>query len=234
MARILFLHGLESGPQGTKVHLLRDQGIEVVAPDQRMSLRRLDRDNSVARNLMRDNEVRLAAATTAAGLLAAPWRRGALALAAAGIGWGVVRHRRWIASATATSRRACAQIAAEALHARPDVLVGSSWGGAVACQLIADGSWTGPTILLAPASRKVQGVIDPAGWTSLADRIMANPEPVHIVHDPADDVVPVGGSRDLTGGSVTLHEVNAGGHRLLPFVEDGRLAELIRSLAPSS
>jgi hypothetical protein len=34
---------------------------------------------------------------------------------------------------------------------QPDIVVGSSWGGAVALELVAKGSWTGPTLLLAPA-----------------------------------------------------------------------------------
>ena len=37
----------------------------------------------------------------------------------------------------------------------PEVIVGSSWGGAVAVELIRRGIWRGPTLLLAPAYYKV-------------------------------------------------------------------------------
>jgi hypothetical protein len=41
----------------------------------------------------------------------------------------------------------------------PDILIGSSWGGAVALNLIERGLWNGPTILLAPAYYAVNKVI---------------------------------------------------------------------------
>ena len=34
---------------------------------------------------------------------------------------------------------------------KPDVVVGSSWGGAVALKCIEQGYWAGPAVLLAPA-----------------------------------------------------------------------------------
>lgn len=37
----------------------------------------------------------------------------------------------------------------------PDVLVGFSWGGGIACWLLAERRWTGPTVLLAPTLHKI-------------------------------------------------------------------------------
>ena len=44
--------------------------------------------------------------------------------------------------------------AAIAEHA-PRVVVGSSYGGAVATKLLLDGIWSGPTVLIAPAARRL-------------------------------------------------------------------------------
>lgn len=41
------------------------------------------------------------------------------------------------------------------LDFKPDVLVGSSWGGCCAVHLLLDGGWTGPLLLLAPAQDTV-------------------------------------------------------------------------------
>ena len=50
---------------------------------------------------------------------------------------------------------ACVEVQAAALRDfRPDVLVGSSFGGAVAVELLRRGSWRGPTLLLAQAAVK--------------------------------------------------------------------------------
>jgi hypothetical protein len=38
----------------------------------------------------------------------------------------------------------------------PDVVVGSSWGGAIATWCLVAGSWSGPTVLLAPAYHRVR------------------------------------------------------------------------------
>ena len=47
----------------------------------------------------------------------------------------------------------------------PDVLVGSSFGGAVAVAMLNQGLWTGPTLLLAQAARH---------YDPVADRILLN------------------------------------------------------------
>lgn len=104
----------------------------------------------------------------------------------------------------------------------PDVVVGSSFGGAIAVALLARGLWRGPTLLLAQAAQKL-GVVDPL------------PEGVHVslVHGVHDAIVPIEDSRALsrtgTLGLVTLEEVDDE-HRLSSLVASGRLAELVREL----
>ncbi|MFN7701450.1 MAG: YqiA/YcfP family alpha/beta fold hydrolase [Deltaproteobacteria bacterium] len=104
----------------------------------------------------------------------------------------------------------------------PDVLVGSSFGGAIAVALLARCLWRGPTLLLAQAAQKL-GVLDPL------------PAGAHValVHGVHDDVVPLEDSRALsrtgTPGLVTLEEVDDD-HRLSSLVASGRLADLVRAL----
>lgn len=110
----------------------------------------------------------------------------------------------------------------EALEAfRPDVLVGSSFGGAIAVELLGQSVWRGPTVLLAAAAAKL-GVVNrlPAGVA------------VTIVHGLRDEIIPLDDSRALaqTGeaGLVELIEVDDD-HRLQSLVDSGRLAELVRA-----
>jgi predicted esterase len=102
----------------------------------------------------------------------------------------------------------------------PDVLVGSSFGGAVALRLLQDGKYAGPTVLLAPAFAHfgVEGRI-PEGAR------------VIVVHGSRDDVVPIEDSRRLaktgTPGYVDWVEVDDE-HRLASLLEGDTLAALVR------
>ena len=104
----------------------------------------------------------------------------------------------------------------------PDVLVGSSFGGAIAVALLARNLWRGPTLLLAQAADKL-GIHDP----------LPEGVPVTLVHGVHDTIVPVEDSRALarTGSPelVVLEEVDDE-HRLATLVDSGRLAELVRAL----
>lgn len=116
---------------------------------------------------------------------------------------------------------ACLQQQAEAIaDFHPDLLVGSSFGGAVVVTLLERGVWTGPTLLLAPAALRL-------GPTSrLADNV-----PVTIVHGRGDTVIDIEDSRTLarTGSSgwVRLFEVDDA-HDLGGLVESGQLVEIAR------
>src|SRR5690606_5770584 len=158
MTRVLFVHGQESGPQGTKARLLA-RHFETLTPQ-------MDTGDFA----------------------------------------GCVR-----------------QIAAAIESFQPDVVVGSSFGGAVAVALLQRGAWRGPTLLLAPAP--VQLGLEPRLPTGV---------PVWIVHGTEDDVVPIASSLILArSGSperVRLLEVHDD-HRLSATVASGRLLALLRALA---
>jgi pimeloyl-ACP methyl ester carboxylesterase len=111
--------------------------------------------------------------------------------------------------------------AARIAERSPDVLVGSSFGGAVALALLVRGIFRGPTLLLAPAHRYYgveEGV--PLGV------------PVLIVHGTRDSVVSIEGSRALartgTLGLVRLVEVDDE-HRLGTLTQSDALANLVKS-----
>jgi predicted esterase len=121
----------------------------------------------------------------------------------------------------------CIRAQAEELaRFRPEVLVGSSFGGALAVALLQRGAWRGPTLLLAQA----------AAHYGVPLRL---PEGVRvwIVHGLRDDLVPIQESRALarTGSPelVRLFEVDDD-HPLSDTVASGRLLALVRELAPQS
>jgi hypothetical protein len=105
----------------------------------------------------------------------------------------------------------------------PEVLVGSSFGGAVAVALLGDGSFAGPTLLLAPAQRHF-GVAE-----SLPPKVR-----VIVAHGLHDSVVDIAGSRALVASSTPewarLLEVDDD-HRLQSLVDSGKLGDLVRELA---
>lgn len=157
MPRVLFVHGSESGPQGTKARLLAEQfGAHTPALDTR------------------DFE-------------------------------------------------ACVRQVARAIEEqRPELLVGSSFGGAVAVALLQRGLWSGPTLLLAPAVAELGLPL------RLPDDAL-----VWIVHGIHDDVVPIASSlvlaRSGSPARVRLVEVDDD-HRLSASVASGRLVALVREL----
>ena len=105
----------------------------------------------------------------------------------------------------------------------PDVLAGSSFGGAVAVALLQRGHWAGPTLLLAQA----------ALFYGLPAELPAG-APIWIVHGSRDDVVPPEHSRRLAAAGdpahVRLIEVEDD-HSLHASTEDGSLAGWVRGLA---
>ena len=109
---------------------------------------------------------------------------------------------------------------------KPDVLIGSSFGGAVAVALLHRGMWRGPTLLLAQAAQHF----------GLAASL---PEGVHVwlVHGVNDDVVAIEDSRALAGSGtpalVRLIEVDDD-HSLHAMVESGRLVAFVRDLFAQS
>ena len=113
--------------------------------------------------------------------------------------------------------------AGTAMRFRPDVLVGSSFGGAVAVALLQRGLYRGPTLLLAQAAVLYRPTV----------RL---PEGVRVVlvHAPLDEVVPFQGSVQLaatgTKGLVELIE-REDNHALSRLIASGELVDLVQRTA---
>jgi pimeloyl-ACP methyl ester carboxylesterase len=104
----------------------------------------------------------------------------------------------------------------------PDVVVGSSYGGAIVVAMLQRGLWKGPTLLLAQAALRRRM---PAELPAETD--------VWLVHGTRDEVIDPEDSRILarsgTPGRVRLIEVDDV-HALHTTVEDGRLIEWVEAL----
>eukprot|EP01104_Vermistella_antarctica_P006666 TRINITY_DN17373_c0_g1_i2.p1 TRINITY_DN17373_c0_g1~~TRINITY_DN17373_c0_g1_i2.p1 ORF type:complete len:248 (-),score=50.03 TRINITY_DN17373_c0_g1_i2:151-894(-) len=89
----------------------------------------------------------------------------------------------------------------------PDIVVASSWGGCIAVECLTRGIWTGPTLLLAPASGLVGRKRRLTSQPSLPEGVF-----VDIVQGLKDATVPMRDSVDLsqtgTTDMVRLHERN--------------------------
>jgi len=118
----------------------------------------------------------------------------------------------------------CVQLQTEQLgNFLPDVVVGSSFGGAVALALLQRGLWSGPTLLLAHAGLRY-GL--PASLPSGVK--------VWLVHGTSDEVIDSQDSHRLAAAgnaeSIRLIEVDDD-HRLNKSVANGDLIGWVRALA---
>ena len=87
---------------------------------------------------------------------------------------------------------------------KPDVIVASSFGGAVLTRVILEGGWTGPTVFLAQAAHKF----------GVADSLPQGTEAIYI-HGTEDDIVDFEGSAILARSSQSARLVAVeDGHRL--------------------
>lgn len=87
---------------------------------------------------------------------------------------------------------------------QPDVIVASSFGGAVLLRVMLEGGWTGPAVFLAQAGVKF----------TVSDRLPTDARAI-LIHGEFDEVVHISGSVQLADSSpnATLVRV-ADGHRL--------------------
>ncbi len=119
----------------------------------------------------------------------------------------------------------CVSVHADCLASfRPDVLVGSSFGGAIALALLQRGQWTGPTLLLAQAGLRC----------GLPPMLPSGIE-IWLVHGTLDTVIDPEDSRRLaaaagTSSTVRLIEVDDD-HVLGKSVANGDFADWVRALA---
>jgi len=301
--RVLFLHGLEGGPESFKAQWMRDhEGFHVVARDMDVSLTALvGKANSVAAHcVIHERTIAWACLPfLVAGVVVAAldpllgmggyhrfWRatiRGetaaapALALVAV-LAWLLllkVQARQILGSAVARVLARCVAIQSEVLRNGsgegissgiqgldeagefvPDVVVGSSFGGAVALLLVLAGEWKGPTVLLAPAWGRLAryagarelgralGLQQRKGWGwwrregapwSWHDELARVPAEVAgkiaIYHGAADKTCPLDDSKVLVAANpnIRLTVMPKAGHRgCNRLFQDGTIGRLLR------
>lgn len=111
--------------------------------------------------------------------------------------------------------------AARLAERRVDVLVGSSFGGAVALALVQRELWHGPTLLLAQAGLRYG--LEPQVPSGV---------PLLLVHATEDDVVPITDSREVAAAnpSARLIEIDDD-HALTAAVSRGDLVEWVTAVA---
>ena len=194
-SRILFFHGLESGRGGRKHTFLEEHYDDVVCVDMHMSLLNIRKRNGILRKVL------------ANALTTAPWNLYA-----------------WSVQCSLTGCLQCQEEELKKTDPSRGVLVGSSWGGAVATLAIAKGLWTGPTILIAPAYKLAVGnsqsdpLFSPSAiYDTIAQLAM---DKIIIVHGTKDDTVPIADSREMaTAIGAELIEIEDGDHRMRCLLE---------------
>jgi hypothetical protein len=188
---VLFLHGLESGPNGHKAQALKRAGFNVVAGKMPCSRREA---------LLLDWPVLTGIASAALAVVAATVAAGPMGFLASGAAAGVLFPVARAALVRRIVRRSVAvQLELLRTH-RVDVVVGSSFGGAVGVHLLHSGAWRGPTVLLCPAHRGVMSYArlpTPSLPTDVAHLVT-------VVHGRSDTTVPIEHSRELVAGTAAV------------------------------
>ena len=240
---VLYLHGLETDlrlpdtGKNTKLSVLRT-AFSCSVPDLQTGRAAFDRRNSVLRSLLRLPQLRLGAvlgsfalavtaSTQAWPVLAAA---AAVAVAAAAVAAALFLPAAVEASVVDTLAIAEAELA----RRPPDVLVGSSWGGALAALCVHRGSWDGPILLLAPAGQRISRRCVP-GSVLAAQLCAPLPAPTRalVIQGSRDGTVPLADSQALCKNlPPTALRIRKGDcHALRSLMRAGSLAGLVREAA---
>ncbi len=237
--KVFFIHGLESGPEGGKVQMMREAGFEVRSVDMKMSAFRVTKKNSVIRNVFRTQGFAFwVLATATFGVISyfrdLSWQYILILF----MGGNIIVYffiKNLLAEAWQKSIESCLALQIEPIKKFvPDVIVGSSYGGAITCELIRRGLWEGPTILLAPAYLRILRAVRIVEEHEHAQKIrdLSKSQPIVIYHDPADDVVDYEDSvAQAQNSEIEFFSPEGVGHRMLGILENGVLYEKIRILA---
>lgn len=247
--RVLYLHGLESNPEryhqgdgNSKwerlVKAFPPPDNACCGPDLLTGRRALNRRHSIGRSFVSLREVRAAGASsflclsaTLAG--AVPLRLG-LPGALAPLAYLAVHRRRLLELSVAASMEGSLGLALAAVGSfQPDVVVGMSWGGALAALCLQRAAYTGPLLLLAPACEAIAGWLPPG---SKLQEELRRPLPARtrglVVHGTADAITLLRDSEALCRGTRLGLRVSQGdGHMLLRALQGRKLGRLVKEAA---
>jgi len=125
------------------------------------------------------------------------------------------------------------QLQALATH-KIDAIVGSSFGGAVAVELLLRGLWAGPTLLLCPGHELMaERTGYQLHWEGLEGLPGEVTKQVLVVHGRGDAVVPVGHSQNLVAGSQATLVLVDDDHRLSATSNTQQLTSLLALIGVS-
>eukprot|EP01084_Bolivina_argentea_P275537 469931_1 len=237
--KILFIHGLNSGPFGNKVVPLR-KDFDVCALDMKMSMKDITRINSVYCNVFKQQilPILLCIIITIYNTLFG------VTIIILYLSFAYIYKDLILSKAWQSSMNACIEIQKTAIiQYKPDLLIGSSWGGAVTVEIIKREIWNGPCILLCPSYYKhyqrmygiqksdeyKQNILENAFCLNLKEN--KNNKKYLIVHGQRDKCVPLRHStllRKYNINNFNLKQVKRGNHLLSKFTESGELNEIVK------
>jgi len=194
-----------------------------------VSFNKLSPENSFFRCLLATSELRGIALVSTVAFLSVLSLSGSplLSCAASLPFFGGLVYRYAVPAGAQLMLSSAAAIQQQAIEQfQPDLVVGSSFGGAVTCQLIRQGLWHGPTLLLAPAYMAALR-LSPSTYQNAElahlQREASQLGRVKIVHAMEDDTVPIADSRALQaclgGDRVDLLELDHDDHRLSQYAK---------------
>eukprot|EP01059_Diplonema_ambulator_P028069 TRINITY_DN46785_c0_g1_i1.p1 TRINITY_DN46785_c0_g1~~TRINITY_DN46785_c0_g1_i1.p1 ORF type:complete len:257 (+),score=39.90 TRINITY_DN46785_c0_g1_i1:29-772(+) len=228
--RILYLHGFEENRESVKPAFVRHNygRSTVMFPDLGMYLTKWN--SPVRYGLLSRAGLCGVATGVVAGMLSNAYVDGGglfVGLAAAmavlcGVKETVVRK------GVEGSFAATKEIAIQAIKQhKPDLIIGFSWGGALALDLVATHDYSGPLLLLAPAYHKLYDLM---GKTPPS--LSHNAHPIHIIHSKDDLLCPIEQSKEIAAMAphITVQEVDQMGHRLWELCDTGDLIKGIEGL----
>jgi len=100
------------------------------------------------------------------------------------------------------------------LEFKPDIIIGSSMGGAILARMIVEGNWSGPCIFLASAAKLLFGI----------NKVTVAPGmPLMWVHGYYDDVIPLTNSLNAAQDSYGKCRLVQDDHRLESLAKDPQL-----------
>lgn len=225
--RVVYLHGLEENSASTKpAELARDASLDVLVADLKIH-------HLYSNGLIVSACYVLAPVASTCFLLAllafgSVGRAAAASAAVSGLSVALKSVRAQIFARSLDASYAVAHRAV--IEFRPDVVVGFSWGGALALRLVEEGAWDGPLLLLGSAHRLLARLAGRKPFSALTTSL---PRRLTIVHGGADTLVPVADSLELANAAkVQVDVVAAEPHKLWGVAP--RLAALVRELVEVS
>jgi len=195
---VQYVHGLDSGINGRKVQMLKKKrkGLRpmvVVAPDMQGLIRSARLRGSLCVLAMACQGCMHVYYLLGTELSVFAGSKKSMAVLLLGVAIFLAASFLATVYTTRNLLQNCVDLHLQAMRLqKPDLLIGSSFGGAVVARLVTLGHYRGPILLLAPAQFRLDWL------TWLGQKASASfPSPVLVVHGSKDTIVPVADSERL-------------------------------------